>query len=93
MYPGEALLVLSYEIRKHHDSFLMVSLYLLNSLVDSIHGGPGYEGMSPLDQHSQLFASSGAIKFPILPSSEAWKEKVCSYGNICQNESLNLRFF
>ncbi|KAL6341057.1 hypothetical protein AAG906_032172 [Vitis piasezkii] len=46
----------------------------VSSLVDT--GGPGYEGMTSLEQHSQLFASSGAIKFPILPSSEAWKEKI-----------------
>ncbi|XP_015054888.1 callose synthase 3-like [Solanum pennellii] len=47
----------------------------LSSLVDSIHGAPGYEGMIPLDQQYQLFASAGAIKFPP-PESEAWKEKI-----------------
>ncbi|KAK4380700.1 hypothetical protein RND71_002562 [Anisodus tanguticus] len=47
----------------------------LSSLVDSIHGVPGYEGMVPLDQQYQLFASAGAIKFPP-PESEAWKEKI-----------------
>ncbi|CAK7339194.1 unnamed protein product [Dovyalis caffra] len=48
----------------------------ISSLVDSIHGGSGYEGMIPLDQQYQLFASSGAIKFPIVPVTEAWKEKI-----------------
>lgn len=47
----------------------------VNSLLDSIHGGSGHEGMVPLDQQYQLFASTGAIKFPT-PDSEAWKEKV-----------------
>ncbi|XP_058098220.1 callose synthase 3-like isoform X2 [Magnolia sinica] len=47
------------------------------SLLDSSHGVPfgRYEGMAPLDQQYQLFASSGAIKFP-LTQSEAWKEKI-----------------
>ncbi|CAN1335765.1 Callose synthase 3 [Linum perenne] len=48
----------------------------ISSLVDSIHGGPGHEGMVPLEQQYQLFASSGAIKFPIQPVTEAWKEKI-----------------
>ncbi|CAM8892739.1 unnamed protein product [Rhodiola kirilowii] len=48
----------------------------ISSLVDSIHGGAGYEGLTPLDQQSQLFASSGAIKFPIERMTEAWKEKI-----------------
>lgn len=56
--------------------FLIVASSLLNSLVDSIHGGSGYEGMTPLDQQYQLFASSGAIRFPITPETESWKEKV-----------------
>lgn len=47
-----------------------------NSLVDSIHGGYGHEGITPLEQQYQLFASVGAIKFPITPETEAWKEKV-----------------
>ncbi|KMZ76284.1 Callose synthase, family GT48 [Zostera marina] len=34
-----------------------------------------YEAMAPLDQQYQLFASSGAIKFPV-PKSEAWTEKI-----------------
>ena len=46
-----------------------------NSLVDSIHGGSGHEGMTPLDQQYQLFASAGAINFPV-QETEAWKEKV-----------------
>ncbi|KAK4408227.1 Callose synthase 3 [Sesamum angolense] len=46
----------------------------ISNLLDSIHGGPGHEGMVPLDQQYQLFASAGAIKFPT-PESEAWKEK------------------
>ncbi|KAJ4849393.1 Callose synthase 3 [Turnera subulata] len=48
----------------------------ISSLVDSIHGGSGHEGMIPLEQQYQLFASSGAIKFPIDPVTEAWKEKI-----------------
>ncbi|GMP62147.1 hypothetical protein CsSME_00024356 [Camellia sinensis var. sinensis] len=35
----------------------------INSLVDSIHGGSGHEGMVPLEY--QLFASAGAINFPV----------------------------
>lgn len=48
----------------------------LNSLVESIHGGPGNDGLTPLDQAYQLFASAGAIKFPIERVTEAWTEKV-----------------
>ncbi|KAM7497427.1 hypothetical protein LguiA_021841 [Lonicera macranthoides] len=47
----------------------------ISSLVDSIHGGSGQEGMTPLDQQYQLFASAGAINFPTA-ESEAWKEKI-----------------
>ncbi|KAK2977668.1 hypothetical protein RJ640_015665 [Escallonia rubra] len=47
----------------------------ISNLVDSIHGGSGNEGMTPLDQQYQLFASAGAIIFPT-PESEAWKEKI-----------------
>ncbi|KAA8528138.1 hypothetical protein F0562_035611 [Nyssa sinensis] len=46
--------------------------------LDSIHGGSGLEGMTsmtPLDQQYQLFASSGAIEFPVR-ETEAWKEKI-----------------
>jgi len=45
-------------------------------LVDSIHGGSGHEGMLLLEQQYQLFASEGAIRFPIEPVTEAWTEKV-----------------
>ncbi|CAL5329758.1 unnamed protein product [Camellia sinensis] len=45
----------------------------INSLVDSIHGGSGHEGMVPLEY--QLFASAGAINFPF-QETEAWKEKI-----------------
>ncbi|KAL9263844.1 Callose synthase 3-like protein [Drosera capensis] len=48
----------------------------IQSFLDSIHGGSGHEGMTPLDQQYQLFASSGAIRFPIEPMTEAWKEKI-----------------
>ncbi|KAK9273438.1 hypothetical protein L1049_018248 [Liquidambar formosana] len=48
----------------------------ISSLIDLIHGGLGHEGMTPLYQHHQLFASSGAITFPIVPVTEAWKEKI-----------------
>ncbi|CAJ1977778.1 unnamed protein product [Sphenostylis stenocarpa] len=46
------------------------------SLVDSIHGGSGHEGMLLLEQQYQLFASEGAIRFPIEPVTEAWTEKI-----------------
>ncbi|XP_057954435.1 callose synthase 3 [Malania oleifera] len=46
-----------------------------SSWLDSTHGGSGHEGMTPLDHHIQLFASDGAINFPI-DASEAWKEKI-----------------
>ncbi|KAI5600222.1 hypothetical protein BDE02_01G011600 [Populus trichocarpa] len=48
----------------------------ISNLVDSIHGGSGHEGMTLHEQQYQLFASSGAIKFPIEPVTEAWKEKI-----------------
>ncbi|XP_048324045.2 callose synthase 3 [Ziziphus jujuba] len=48
----------------------------ISSSFDSIHGVHGHEGMTPLDQQYQLFASAGAIKFPIDPVTEAWKEKI-----------------
>ncbi|KAL8129308.1 hypothetical protein V2J09_018463 [Rumex salicifolius] len=47
----------------------------LSSLLESIHGGSKHEGIIPLDQQHQLFASSGAINFP-LETTEAWKEKI-----------------
>ncbi|KAK9736029.1 hypothetical protein RND81_04G245800 [Saponaria officinalis] len=46
------------------------------SVLESIHGGSTHEGIASFEQHSQLFASSGAIKFPIEPVTEAWKEKI-----------------
>ncbi|KAI3968969.1 hypothetical protein MKX01_001446 [Papaver californicum] len=49
------------------------------SLLDSSHGGSigRFEGMTtPLEQQYQLFASAGAIKFPVEPETEAWKEKI-----------------
>jgi len=51
-------------------------IIFLSSLVDSIHGGSGHEGMLLLEQEYQLFASEGAIRFPIEPVTEAWTEKV-----------------
>ncbi|THG07021.1 hypothetical protein TEA_008471 [Camellia sinensis var. sinensis] len=45
----------------------------INSLLDSIHGGSGHGGMVPLEY--QLFASAGAINFPV-QETEAWKEKI-----------------
>lgn len=65
-------------------------LRFISSLFDSIHGGPGHEGMTSLDQQYQLFASAGAIKFPITPVTEAWKEKVCHLIERCHAENLNL---
>ncbi|XP_054822446.1 callose synthase 3 isoform X2 [Prosopis cineraria] len=47
------------------------------SVVESIHIGSGHEGLLPLErQHQQLFASEGAIRFPIEPVAEAWTEKI-----------------
>ncbi|XP_061367624.1 callose synthase 3-like [Gastrolobium bilobum] len=48
------------------------------SLVDSSHGGYGHEGMLPLEPEPrhQLFASEGAINFPIEPLTPAWTEKI-----------------
>ncbi|KAK1356314.1 hypothetical protein POM88_049570 [Heracleum sosnowskyi] len=71
-----------------YDHFVKLIKYLLENkedrdqvvilfqdiVVDSIHGGSGHEGMTPLDQQFQSFASAGAIIFPT-PESEAWKEK------------------
>lgn len=65
--------------------FVVISM---NSLLDSIHGGSGHEGMVPLDQQYQLFASAGAIKFPT-PESEAWKEKVYIHISLTNIESLS----
>ncbi|KAL8170910.1 hypothetical protein V2J09_022714 [Rumex salicifolius] len=48
---------------------------LLPRSLDSIHGVSGHEGMLSFDQQYQLFASSGAIKFP-LEATEAWSEKI-----------------
>ncbi|KAF7847605.1 hypothetical protein BT93_L2796 [Corymbia citriodora subsp. variegata] len=49
----------------------------LSSLVDSIHGGSGNDGITPLDQQYQLFASAGAITFPVVEVQlEAWQEKI-----------------
>lgn len=58
----------------------MVFSIFVNSLVDSIHGGSGLEDTLRLEQQYQLFASSGAIKFPIAQVTEAWEEKVCFSG-------------
>ncbi|KAF8015337.1 hypothetical protein BT93_H0983 [Corymbia citriodora subsp. variegata] len=45
--------------------------------VDSIHGKSGHEGITPpLDKKYLLFASAGAIRFPIEPATQAWKEKI-----------------
>ncbi|KAJ4711705.1 Callose synthase [Melia azedarach] len=46
------------------------------SLLDSSHGGGSYgkdEGMTPLDKQYHLF---GALRFPVKPEKEAWKEKI-----------------
>ncbi|XP_062171456.1 callose synthase 3 [Alnus glutinosa] len=48
----------------------------ISSLVESIHYGSGHDGLTPHDQGYQLFASAGAIKFPIERVSEAWTEKI-----------------
>ena len=56
----------------------MIVSFCSNSSVDSSHGGTGHEGMLPLETetHYQLFASEGALRFPIEPLTEAWTEKV-----------------
>nr|KYP65055.1 Callose synthase 3 [Cajanus cajan] len=48
------------------------------SWMDSSHGGTGLEGMLQLEPepHHQLFASEGAIRFPIEPVTAAWTEKI-----------------
>ncbi|KAK4780638.1 hypothetical protein SAY87_016744 [Trapa incisa] len=46
----------------------------VSSLLDSVHGVN--EGMVPIDQQYQLFASSGAIRFPIDHVTDAWEEKI-----------------
>ncbi|KAH9774697.1 callose synthase 2 [Citrus sinensis] len=45
------------------------------SLLDSSHGGSygKTEGMTPLDQQFHFF---GALRFPVYPETEAWKEKI-----------------
>lgn len=45
------------------------------SMLDSSHGGyTGIpEAMTPLDQQQQFF---GALRFPVEPEAEAWREKV-----------------
>ncbi|KAM7277956.1 hypothetical protein ACFE04_005090 [Oxalis oulophora] len=45
-------------------------------LADSSNGGHGLESTLPFDRQHQLFASSGAISFPIARVTEAWKEKI-----------------
>ncbi|KAJ6809888.1 callose synthase 3-like [Iris pallida] len=49
----------------------------VSSFLDSVHGGSygRSEGTTFVDTQPQLFASSGAIKFP-LPKSDAWTEKI-----------------
>lgn len=43
-------------------------------ILESNHGGSAHQGMESFEQ--QLFAAEGAIKFPIEPATEAWKEKI-----------------
>ena len=38
----------------------------------------------------QLFASEGAINFPIKPETEAWKEKVCNCYQYVINEKFHI---
>ncbi|KAK4773562.1 hypothetical protein SAY87_028581 [Trapa incisa] len=46
----------------------------ISSLLDSVHGVN--EGMVPIEQQYQLFASAGAIRFPIDHMTDAWQEKI-----------------
>jgi callose synthase len=59
------------------DMLEVVSRDIMEDAIPSLdnNGGLGYEGITPLDQQYQLFASAGAIIFPA-PESEAWKEKI-----------------
>lgn len=82
-YSGNAY-VDAYAIRNGISSlsFIKVLSFSLYSVVDSIHGGSGHEGLLPLErQDQQLFASEGAIRFPIEPLTEAWTEKVFRWNN------------
>ncbi|KAL4186373.1 hypothetical protein AMTRI_Chr09g13790 [Amborella trichopoda] len=45
------------------------------SILDSLHGSDASEEVMALEEKTQLFASAGAIKFPI-PNTDAWKEKI-----------------
>ncbi|KAF5736396.1 callose synthase 2-like [Tripterygium wilfordii] len=47
----------------------------LPSLLDSSHGGSygQHERLTPLDQQYQFF---GRLNFPVMPETEAWKEKI-----------------
>ncbi|XP_043691872.1 callose synthase 3-like isoform X2 [Telopea speciosissima] len=51
---------------------------ILRSIQESSHGGSyaRHEGMATLEDRTQLFASPGAIRFPIEPETAAWKEKI-----------------
>lgn len=64
--------------------------FFLNSLAESIHIGPEHEGMNNLETKYQLFASEGAINFPIKPETEAWKEKVCNCYQYVINEKFHI---
>ncbi|XP_042513016.1 callose synthase 3-like [Macadamia integrifolia] len=48
------------------------------SIQESSHGGSlgRHEGIGSLQERAQLFAPAGAIRFPIEPETEAWKEKI-----------------
>ncbi|KAJ4978471.1 hypothetical protein NE237_009251 [Protea cynaroides] len=51
---------------------------LISGIQESSHGGSygRYEGFAALEDRKQLFASPGAIRFPIEPETAAWKEKI-----------------
>ncbi|XP_043693355.1 callose synthase 3-like [Telopea speciosissima] len=51
---------------------------LIPSNQESSRGGSyaRHEGMATLEDQTQLFASPGAIRFPIKPETAAWKEKI-----------------
>lgn len=48
----------------------------ISSMTESFHPGLEHEGMNNLETKYQLFASEGALNFPIKPETEAWKEKI-----------------
>ena len=68
----------SYQLK----SLFFISYSFSGSLLDSSHGGSYRkdEGMTPLDKQHKLF---GALRFPVTPETEDWKEKVSFIFKVC----------